>query len=88
MTTDWRAQLDDLRAGPYTGYGGLRALAQALGVTVLTVKNWRSGRNEPSWANRQKIARLHARHEGGQTVVHPSPTLPAGLGGDRGDHPI
>ena len=62
---DTLAMIDALRQGPFDGYGGAKALAQAVGVTTLSVEMWRNGKRNPSWKHRQKIAALHAEHCGG-----------------------
>jgi hypothetical protein len=56
------AQVNALRAGPYAGRGGLQALAQAVGVTVGTLKRWRTQEHAPTWEHRRALADLHAAH--------------------------
>jgi len=62
----YRDQLTDLLAGPYAGYGGVRALAADLSIHVQTLKVWRmEGHQAPSYANRQRIASLWSEKCGG-----------------------
>lgn len=65
MAATYLQQLDELRAGHFAGYGGAKALAQAIGVTTLSVELWRNGKRKPSWQHRQQITALHAKHCGG-----------------------
>ena len=65
MAATYLQQIDALRQGPFAGYGGAKALAQAIGVTTLSVELWRNGKRKPSWQHRQQITALHAKHCGG-----------------------
>lgn len=54
-----------LLSGAYAGRGGRRALCRALGVTVLTLHNWRRGKHQPTYEHRQALIVLWREHCGG-----------------------
>jgi DNA-binding transcriptional regulator YdaS (Cro superfamily) len=58
MTPTTHQMIEDLRLGPFRGYGGAKALAAAIGVSILTLKFWRTGKREPSYTNRLQIEAL------------------------------
>lgn len=57
-----RQMLQELRAGPYAGRGGFRALAADLDVAGATLEKWQRAERNPSYENRQRIRRLYEAH--------------------------
>lgn len=79
-TTDPRQMLQELRAGPYAGRGGFRALAADLDVAGATLEKWQRAERNPSYDNRLRIRRLwqsHGLHETPPENHPPSEDPPA-----------
>jgi len=57
----WQLDLAALRnRNPYCGYGGLRRLAEDLGVSYISVYKWSCGMCAPSAENRTKLEALRS----------------------------
>ena len=53
----WQRDLAAVRKRtPYLGYGGLRKLAEDMGVSYVSLRKWAAGMGQPSAENRAKLA--------------------------------
>ena len=55
---DWRQQLAWLLQRRWAGHGGLNQAASELGVSRMTLWQWRAEVVEPNWENRRKLTAL------------------------------
>lgn len=59
----WRRHIQDLLDGPFAGYGGVAALAKAIGVTRGALDNYRCGLRNPSHERRVIIEKLWRKYK-------------------------
>ena len=62
----WKRDLSDLTLGPYDGYGGLRRLADDLGVKATRVRAWMNDDASPSPASQEALRALAESYRASQ----------------------